>query len=805
MSEQIKCIHCGEDCGKYPVMWEDKPFCCEGCKTVYQILNENKLSGYYDIYETPGIKVELQDFGSKYAYLDKEEIRDKLIYFTEGEYSKVKLYIPDIHCSSCIWLLENLYQLNPAITQSMVNFVKKEVDITFKNTEITLRQVVELLASIHYIPLINLESISGEANKLQNKKLIYKLGIAGFAFGNTMLLSMPEYIPGEVSPEFRSFFGWMNLLLAIPVLVYSANDYILSAWKNLKHKIINIDMPITIGIFSIFFESAYEIISGSGTGYMDSLTGLVFFLLIGKWYQNKTYQALSFERDYKSYFPVAVTRINGDKEEFVALEEIKTGDRIIVHNQEIIPADSILIKGEANINYSFVTGESKPVYKRSGDELYAGGKQIGATIELEVTKEVMQSRLTQLWNQDLHDSGEKEKDLTTMVDTVSKYFTIAILSIAAVSAIAWWFIDPSVIIFSFTSVLIVACPCALALSIPFTYGNTMRIFGRMGFYLKKSTVIEKITHIDTVVFDKTGTITYTDLLSVEYHGKQLSDKELFLFKSLSRQSTHPLSTAVFEYIESDYTKEVEEYREIPASGIIGIIDGKTIRMGSADFIGCKSVEKSDEASMVYASVDGVYAGAFSVKNKYREGMEEIIAKLKTVYDVHLISGDNDAEEKRLRKIFGEDSELRFNQTPVEKLEFIKDLRAKGKNVLMIGDGLNDAGALNESDLGISIADDVFSFSPACDAILEANKFKFLPDFLFKSKSSVNVVYASFALSLIYNIVGLSFAVTGQLSPIIAAILMPVSSVSVVAFVTLATNFNLRQMRRQTGKQKALIN
>jgi Cu+-exporting ATPase len=238
-------------------MWEDKPFCCEGCKTVYQILNENKLSSYYDIYETPGIKVELQDFGSKYAYLDKEEICDKLIYFTEGEYSKVKLYIPDIHCSSCIWLLENLYQLNPAITQSMVNFLKKEVDITFKNTEITLRQVVELLASIHYIPLINLESISGEANKLQNKKLIYKLGIAGFAFGNTMLLSMPEYIPGEVSPEFKSFFGWLNLLLAIPVLVYSASDYILSAWKNLKHKIINIDMPITIGIFSIFFERAY--------------------------------------------------------------------------------------------------------------------------------------------------------------------------------------------------------------------------------------------------------------------------------------------------------------------------------------------------------------------------------------------------------------------------------------------------------------------------------------------------------------------------------------------------------------------
>ncbi|RLD36422.1 MAG: heavy metal translocating P-type ATPase, partial [Bacteroidetes bacterium] len=202
MSEII-CIHCGEDCGKYPVVWDDKPFCCEGCKTVYQILNENKLGGYYNIYENPGIKVDLQDFGGKYAYLDKEEIKEKLVYFTEGEYSKTKLYIPDIHCSSCIWLLENLYMLNTSITQSMVNFVKKEVDITFKNTEISLREIVELLASIHYIPMINLQSITGEKNKSENKKLIYKLGIAGFVFGNTMLLSMPEYIPGEVSAEFR--------------------------------------------------------------------------------------------------------------------------------------------------------------------------------------------------------------------------------------------------------------------------------------------------------------------------------------------------------------------------------------------------------------------------------------------------------------------------------------------------------------------------------------------------------------------------------------------------------------------------
>lgn len=803
MSE-IKCIHCGEDCGKNPVTWEGKPFCCEGCKTVYQILNENKLGTYYSMYETPGIKVDLQDFGGKYSYLDKDEIKEKLIYFTEGEYSRTKLYIPDIHCSSCIWLLENLYLLNPSITQSMVNFVKKEVDITFKNTEISLRQIVELLASIHYIPMINLQSITGEKNKSENKKIIYKLGIAGFVFGNTMLLSMPEYIPGEVSKDFQSFFGWFNFFLAIPVLLYSASDYLLSAYKNLRHKMVNIDLPISIGIISIFAESSYEIFTGSGSGYMDSMAGLVFFLLVGKWYQNKTYQALSFERDYKSYFPVAVTRIKNDKEDFVPIEEVVVGDRLVIHNQELIPADGVLMKGEANVNYSFVTGEAKPVFKKVGDELYAGGKQIGSTIELEVTKEVMQSRLTQLWNQDIHRTDDSHKDLSSLVDTISKWFTAFILITASIAAFAWWFIDKSVIIFAFTSVLIVACPCALALSIPFTYGNTMRIFGRMGFFLKKATVVESIKHIDTLVFDKTGTITYTDLLSVNYEGKALTEKEEFYFKSLSRQSKHPLSTAVFEFLESNYSKEVEEYREIPASGTIGIIDGKTIRLGSASFVGCQPIEILDIASVVYASIDGEYWGCFLIENKYRQGIEQVIDSLKQHYELHLISGDNDAEKSRMKALFGSDENLRFNQSPVDKLEYIKSLKEKGKRVLMIGDGLNDAGALNESHVGISIADDVFNFSPACDAILEAEKFEFLPEFLFNTSSSLKVVYASFALSLLYNVVGLYFAVTGQLSPIIAAILMPISSVSVVAFVTLLTNFNLRKMRRASKAQKAMI-
>lgn len=796
MSEKHTCVHCGEDSGKYPVIWQKKDFCCEGCKTVYQILNESKLEDYYTLYDNPGIKVDVQDYGGKYAYLDNAEIKDKLIYFKDGDYSKVQFYVPEVHCSSCIWLLENLYQLNKAITFSSVNFIKKEVDITFKHTEVSLRQIVELMASIHYIPMISLESIEGEKNKSENKKLIYKIGLAGFIFGNTMLFSIPEYIPGKelIGPEFKSFFGFMNLILSLPIVFYSGSDYIISAFKNLRHKIINIDLPISIGMLAIFFESGYEILSKTGSGYMDSLAGLVFFLLIGKWYQNKSYQALSFERDYKSYFPVAVTVIKEGVEEGIPLSNLKKGDRIVVRNQELIPADGILLTDQANINYSFVTGESKPVLKHKEDEVYAGGKQIGSTIEVEVTKEVMQSKLTQLWNQDIGEE-KKGKTLTNVIDNVSKNFTIIILSIAILTAIFWAFTDPSVIIFAFSSVLIVACPCALALSIPFTFGNTMRIFGRSKFYLKKAQVVESLNKVDTIVFDKTGTITYPDSYSVHYTGDALSEKEESMAKSLARQSGHPLSIAVFESIDSDYTKEVEDYREIPSSGIVGHIDGRELKMGSAQFVHAPKAEKQQMQSVVYLAIDKQVKGYFCIDNHYRNNLEEIISKFNKDFDLHIISGDNEAEKGRLTNLLGTSQNLLFNQNPNDKLNYISQLQSEGKIVLMIGDGLNDAGALGQSNVGISIADEAFNFSPACDAILEGDQFEKLPELIHKTASSIRIVYASFVISFLYNVVGLSFAVSGQLSPIIAAILMPVSSITVVAFVTIASRISMRKLLR----------
>lgn len=788
------CIHCGEDCGKYPVMWNNKPFCCNGCKTVYQLLNENQLYSYYEIENTPGIKIETEDFGKKFAYLDNDEIKDKIYEFSEGDYRKITLHIPSIHCSSCIWLLENLNTLNKGISHSRVNFVKKEVTISFNSTEISLRQVVELLASIHYVPSITLEDTDRKKNKQQNKKLLYKIGVAGFAFGNTMLLSFPEYIKGSLGIEakYEAGFGFLNLAFAIPVLFYSGSDYLLSAFKNLRQKIINIDLPIAIGMLAIFLQSSYEIISRSGAGYMDSLCGFIFFLLVGKWYQNQTYQALSFERDYKSYFPVAVTRLAENKEESIPIKDLEEDDIILVHNQELIPADAKLIEGEANIDYSFVTGESRPVRKVAGDLLYAGGRQIGSSIELQIKNKVEQSQLTKLWNQD--EKVDEAANLSKLIDKVSKHFTLVVISISILTAVLWAFIDVSIVLKAFASVLIVACPCALALSIPFAYGNTMRLLGKKGFYLKNSEVVEKLTKFDTIVFDKTGTITQTDILTIDYEGEELSLGELSMLKSLTRNSSHPLSTSIYNKYKNYKTLEVAEYRELPSRGLIGQFGEVKLKLGSEEFITGENQIKSDTSSNVFISFNEKTKGVFKIRNKYREGLDGIIQSLSKSYELHVLSGDNDNEKTYLSKLFGGVDNLYFNQSPIDKMEYIKGLKKSRKNVLMIGDGLNDAGALKDANVSISIADNVYHFSPACDAILEAASFKNLISYLRMSKSSLKVVKFSFLISFIYNVIGLSFAVSGQLSPIVAAILMPVSSVTVVAFVSLLTSLIAKKMK-----------
>ncbi|MDX1350559.1 MAG: heavy metal translocating P-type ATPase metal-binding domain-containing protein [Putridiphycobacter sp.] len=782
------CFHCGDNCEEI-VHFDDKTFCCEGCKTVYDILNLSNLDSYYNIDETsPGIKAN-KTFRGKYNFLDLPEFKEKLILFQEGTTTKIKLFLPQIHCSSCLWLLERLDKLAPGIISSHVFFVKKEAEIAFNNSKISLKQVAELLASIGYPPAITLEDYDKTKKAKSNKSLIFKIGLVGFCFGNVMLLSFPEYLGiSDRDKDFQTTFNYLNLLFSIPVLVYGAKDYIISAYKSIKNKRVNIDVPISIGIFALYLRSLYEVVFEQGAGYFDSFIGLIFFLLLGKWFQQQTYSAINFERDYKSYFPIAVTKISNAIEEIIPLRKVEVGDVLRIRNNELIPADSVMKNGNGQIDYSFVTGESIAIEKKSGDKLYAGGRQTGEAIEIIIDKKIENSYLTQLWNNPIFDTkAEKE----TLTDVISRRFTILLLAIAAIAGIYWYLTEPGQAAFIVVSILIVACPCAIALSVPFTYGNGIRVFGRKGFYLRSVHVIEPLAKVSDIVFDKTGTITQNNLNSIRYEGKTLSSKEKGIIKRLTANSAHPLSRQVSGFIAELHVDEVHDFEEIQGKGITGTVDGMTFKIGHKDWIGARF---DDQKTRVCVSVNDQIKGAFVIENFYREGLVDLFNNLDSAkYKLHILSGDNEAEREKLTQFMPAGTVYHFNQKPEDKLAYIDALQANGASVMMLGDGLNDAGALQTADIGISVVDDVYSFTPSSDAIINGDKLKHLHAYIKYAKYNMTVVKWSYVFSLFYNIIGLSFAITGHLKPLIAAILMPLSSITVVLLVTILTNLRGRKL------------
>lgn len=811
--QQHSCFHCHDLCPDDRLQINDKYFCCNGCKMVYEILNTNDLCDYYNLDAKPGQSLRNQRDAQAYAYLDDAEVQDKLLEFNNGQTAQVTFYLPQMHCVSCIWLLENLYKLDAGVTHSRVNFLKKTTTIQFAPDKTSLRKLAALLSTIGYAPEINLGDVDGAKKPAMSRRLAYQIGVAGFAFGNIMLFSFPEYVgmDPETDRWFANVFGYLSIAIAIPVLVFSSRDYLISAWNSLRIRQLNIDVPLALGILMLFGRGVYEILTHTGAGYLDSFAGLIFLLLTGKWFQQHTWQQLSFERDYKSYFPVAATVKNGETETSVPVNRLVPGDIILVRSQEIIPADGILLKGTARVDYSFVTGEAEPVAVQSGDRIYAGGKQVGESIEISLTRRVSQSHLTQLWNNEAFKSRYETEGAdsvssspTQMADSAGRYFTRLILGVGGAAFLYWWLIANNIhtAVNAFTAVMIVACPCAVALAIPFTLGNILRILGRHRFYLKNIRVVEAFSSITATIFDKTGTITNIAQQQFEFHGKPLDFTEKVAVRSLTKHSAHPLSRRLYESMPDVPPEAPAKFEEIPGLGIRGEVWGREVKVGSHEFVYPENTDANLMNSGVFVAIDGKVLGYFEIKSRYRDGLAEVLdffrqpsaaKKSSAASSIWLVSGDQDQEASRLAPFFPDRDSMLFNRSPQDKLEFVKNLQRHSQQVLMLGDGLNDAGALRQSDLGIVVAENTNNFTPACDAILHADEFARLPQFIQLARAGVKTVNRAYFIALVYNLIGLSYAVTGTLSPLVAAILMPLSSVTIVLFGVLSGNWAARKL------------
>lgn len=799
-TERRRCFHCGEFCAQADFEQEGSFFCCQGCLIVHDLLRQSGLEHFYDLSRTPGVRIKREARRSQYAYLDEPSIQERLLDFTDGKTSRVTFRVPAIHCVACIWLLENLFKLHRGIGRSEVNFSRREVGITFDANAIQFSEVAALLASIGYEPELTLAETGKKKPLSIRKKAWLQIGLAAFAFGNIMLMSLPFYfgLDSLSGPWFKEVAGWLNLAMALPVVTFSAWDFWKAAWLSLRQRTLTLEVPIALGLGAIYARSVFDVFFHRGPGFCDSLCGLVFFLLCGRLFQKKTYDRLTFDRDYQGFFPLAIVRKTAKGEESAAIPDLKTGDHLILRHGELLPADARLISGQACMDYSFVTGESEPSVHAPGDHLFAGGRQTGGWMEVQTLKPVAESYLASLWNNEAF-RKKRDDDLDVVTNRYSRWFTRLVVGIALAAAVFWIFVNAGKTLKAFTSVLIVACPCALALASPLTQGTAQRLLARRKIFLKNAGVVEAMGRIDTIVLDKTGTLTTPNVPAVKFHSWQdLSEEEKVLAASLADHSTHPHSQRIARWLGGIHSA-VKDFNETAGYGIEGMVDGRKILLGSCAWLedfhfipAIKDCTRPGAGSAVYLAIGGTYRGVFALENPLRPEIEKFIRCAGGRFELALLSGDNEREAVRFRLLFGEAGTLKFNQSPADKLSFVKELQERGRRVMMVGDGLNDAGALKQADVGVAVVERVGVFSPASDVIIDAAELPQLVQVLDFCKKASRVVRLGFAISALYNLAGISIAAAGLLEPVVCAIIMPVSTATIVIFSCMATTWAARR-------------
>jgi Cu+-exporting ATPase len=768
------CRHCGETCATHGVHTAAGSFCCTGCASVFELLQAHGLTRFYSCDPDAGVSQRTASArdADRFSVLDDPAVALRLVDSHDGTFSHVTFSVPSLHCASCLWLLEQLWRFDEGIGRSEADLMRRTVRVAFRPDRTTLRALAERLASLGYEPVVDGERSAGHMPQAR-RDLYLKLGIAGFAVGNMMLFSIPRYANGApLDPAFQRLFDALNVMFAIPVLVYSAADFFRAAWQSVRMRVMTLDVPVAMGLAVLFVRSLWDILTRSGEGFLDSFAGLVFFLLIGRLFQQMAFDRIAFDRTVRSFLPLSVRVATGARIAMRRIEELAVGDVIVVRPQEVVPADACLLDTYGRIDRAFVTGEQHPVPVQAGDTIGAGARIVGEALRLQVLRRVSHSRLAELWNNPVF-TQKPSHWITTVSARFGQWFTIGALALAALGFWAWW-PDVRMAAQVATAVLIIACPCALTLAAPITLGTTLGMLGQAGVYLKQGAVALELSRVDTIAFDKTGTLTTAEAAAtVDLDG--LDDRDWARVRRLAAQSIHPVSRALAgrATVEGD----IRDVREVVGEGIRGVVDDAIVAVGTASFVSrVAELPMGSPGGRTWASVAG-RTGSFVLATPERAGMAEAAIALGASHETWLLSGDHDDEAPRWRHVFGD--RMRFRQAPEDKLRTVQARQSAGRHVLMIGDGLNDAGALAAAAVGIAVSDDTACLVPACDAVIRGDRLTLLPAVLRYARRARAVIVLCFVVSVAYNVIGLTLALTGRLTPLATAILMPVSSLTVV--------------------------
>ncbi len=808
----IACTHCGNPVpGGLVVANQVEQFCCHGCETVYFAIREQGLDRYYSI-RNEDSEAPRRPHTTDRTYKEFDDAAFQARYCREMPDGMVRteLFLEGVHCAACVWLVERATTDFGQGTRARLDIGRSAAEVTFDPKSTTLSEVARRLDTLGYASHPYRGAEARDLRVKEERALMGRIGVAWAVAGNVMVMAITLYSGyfTDMDAETEQLFRWVSFALTIPSFFWSARVFFDGAWKALRAGMLHMDLPIALGLAAGFIGGMVNVFRGSGEIYFDYVASLIFQLLAGRWLQLRQRRLAGDAAELLySLAPTVARLVENDQVQEVPVERLATGDVVEVRAGDTIPTDGVIVQGRSSLDASVLTGESRPVDVGEGDAVHAGTLNVSALLRVRTEATGEDTRVGKLMAA-VAEASRRRAPIVALTDHVIGYFVAVVLVLAAITAGIWLWLDPSVALDHAVALLIVTCPCALGLATPLAVTAAVGKAAQRGILVKGGDAMERLAKPGLVLFDKTGTLTEGKIALMQWLGDVALQPRVAV---LEQQSAHPLARAVVAHFGEQPHLTVTDIQQTVGGGLAGVVDGHALLVGSPAYVAQQVGALTPQVDAWIAQLTqqawtpvlvaqaGEVVAAMGFGDPIREEAAACLRALEAEgMQVGILSGDHpDVVAAVARQLGIAPSRAQGGATPEQKLAKVQ-AELKNGPVLMVGDGVNDAAALAAATVGISVHGGAEASLAAADVFLTEAGLSPIVTLITGSRRTVRTIQRNIAFSLIYNLIGAGLAMAGLLSPLVAAILMPVSSLTVVSSSFRSRTFDSVKQAKRKG-------
>ncbi len=789
----VSCYHCQTpvtDRGWWvEVGGEEKPVCCPGCQAAVQLIQGLSLDQFYQFRDNCGV----DDSGIRPQPLDQSDLTLLAESVTiRGDVQTLHLVVPDIRCAACVWLLEEGISRLPEVTRCQVNLASKRLRVELE-AEAAAEAVLRFVRQLGYHTVADRPHELEALVKRERRALLSRIGVAGIGMAQVMMYAFAVYLSGgEIDPSYEGLMKWAALIVATPVAMYSATPFYIAALNDLRRGLLGMDVPVSLAIVTAYCLSLYHTVNGFGEVYFDSVTMFTFFLLFGRFLESEAQEAFLISGNLAGHLlPRQARKVVQDQESPAAVNALVPGDLVRVMPGEVVPVDGVVRSGISSANEAAFTGEALPVIKQPGARMLAGSRNLESELLVEMDTPLEAFVLQKI--SDLHEEASAHKPrFSLLADRVARYFVLAVLLLAAAAGSFWALMGNDQALIIALTVLVVSCPCALSLATPVAYSFALTTLRGEGVLVRNGGLLERLSGISQVIFDKTGTLTQGELslAGVETVGKMPVADVLEIAATLERHNKHPIAAA----FALPSQKQVAGYESHIGEGVSGCVDGVPYRLGEPLWASSGSIQHRDEPGHWLLLFSDQALAWFKVEDRIRDEAAQVTRQMRAAgYTTALFTGDASMSLELLQARW-DIHDIRVDMTPEDKVEGVRASQQQGNQVMMVGDGVNDAAAMGIAEVSVAVSPADYFVHNAADATLMGGRLSVLPALLAFGERVTRIIRQNVFWAVSYNMTAIPLAAAGLLEPWMAALGMSLSSLLVV--------MNARRLRTMPTRLEA---